>query len=338
MNTIKKWASSLVSFVLLMLSAFFVLVTGRSPFIACYANSVDSDLQVDVILDSAMEAFKTLLTPLGLFSTVFKDVVLKGTNEVQVPYYPLETAASKDFEGEYIFDAGTDTQAKPVVIDKRKYQPLSYTSAELRRLGGSFDPEVLGALKGNKLAEDILADIWSLITNANYGAAVFTGAATDFDVDDVIDIEVAVENAKWPASRRGMVLKPAYTGGLKKDMNANGGMATYNRDANGSLRAFPSIASFNFAASTAVPGNGENLVGFVVYPSAILVAFSPIEPAPEVMAELTDYRIQSDDDIGITLEYREWGDPDTDTVKRTIECNYGYGLGETAALKRIVSA
>jgi len=338
MNALKNWGSALLTFVMCGFALVFQFATGRPAVIVCYANSVSGGLQTDVILDSAMQAFKQLLTPLGLFSTVFKDVVLKGTNIVDVPYYPLETAASKDFDGEYVFDLGTDTQVKPVTINKRKYQPLSYTSSELRRLGGAFDPEVLGQIKGNKLAEDILADIWSLITNANYGAAVFTGLAADFDIDDVIDIEVAVEQAKWPLDRRGLVLKPAYTGGLKKDMNANGGMATYNRDSNGALRAFPSIASFNFAASNVIPANGENLVGFAVYPSALLVAFSPIEPAPEVMMELTDYRAQSDDDIGITIEYREWGDPDSDTVKRTIECNYGYALGETAALKRIVSA
>jgi hypothetical protein len=40
----------------------------------------------------------------------------------------------------------------------------------------------------------------------------------------------------------------------------------------------------------------------------------------------------------LTLEYRRWGDPDIDTAKQVIECNYGFGLGEEAALKRIVSS
>lgn len=301
------------------------------------ANSIDSDLQLDVVLDSAMEAFKQLLTPLALFSIAFSDVALKGTDKMQVPYYPLETATSKDFTGTYEFDAGTDTQAKEITIDKRKYQPLSFTSAELRRQP-KFDPEVLGRLKGQKLAEDVLTDIWSLITAANFGAAAFTGVASTFDVDDVIDLEVLVETAKWPANGRGLITKPSYVGELKKDINANGGMATFNRDVNGSMRAFPSIASFSLGLSNVIPANAENLVGFLVYRSAILIGFSPIEPAPEVMKQLNDYRVVSDDDIGISLEYREWGDPDTDTAKRTIEVNYGKAVGEAAALLRMVSA
>lgn len=115
-------------------------------------------------------------------------------------------------------------------------------------------------------------------------------------------------------------------------------MATFNRDVNGSLRQFPQIHSFSFATSNVIPANAEALVGMIVYRSAILVGFSPIEPAPEVMKQLNDYRIVSDDDIGISLEYREWGDPDTDTAKRTIEVNYGKAVGEAAALKRIASA
>lgn len=299
------------------------------------ANTIDSDLQLDVIMNSAMEAFSEAITPLALFSTMFKNIPLQGTDKIQVPYYPLETAASRDFAGTYIFDS-TDTQAKEVTINKRKYQGLSFTSAELRRQP-KFDPETLGRLKGQKLAEDVLADIWSLITNANYGAAAFTGAASDFDVDDVIDIEAILDTAKWPVSNRSLITKPTYIAGLKKDMNANGGMSTFNRDANGELKRFPSMNSLSFATSNFIPANAENLVGFAVYPSAILVGFSPILPAPAVMAKLSRYETV-EHPSGLTLEFREWGDADTDVEKRTIEVNYGYGVGEVAALKRMVSA
>ena len=44
-----------------------------------------------------------------------------------------------------------------------------------------------------------------------------------------------------------------------------------------------------------------------------------------------------DPQTGLTLEYRAWGDADTDASKEIIECNYGFGVGEKAALKRIVS-
>lgn len=301
------------------------------------ANSIAAALQLDLVLDSAMTAFKQTLMPLALIATAFYDEPLQGTNKIQVPYYPIETAASKDFNGSYVFDKGTDTQAKEVTVDKRKYQPLSYTSEELRRQP-RFDPEKLGALKGAKLAEDVMADILSVVTNANYGAAIFTGAAADYDVDDVIDHEATLTAAKWPKLGRGCIIGPTYIGGLKKDMNANGGAATFSRDSNGSAVNFPSMHGFSWAESNIIPANGENLVGMYVFNSAILAGFNPIEPAPEVMANLVAYEVYTDDETGISIEYRAWGDPDSDTAKRTIEVNYGFAKGETAALKRLVSA
>ena len=143
-------------------------VKGRYVHGCAGANSIVSTLQQDLILDNALIAFKQILMPLAMFSTAFYDLPLQGTDTVQVPYYPLETATSRDYNGSYVMGDGTSTQAKPIVINKRKYQPLSFTSAELRRQP-RFDPELLGMLKGRKLAEDVLVDILSVVTNANFG-------------------------------------------------------------------------------------------------------------------------------------------------------------------------
>ena len=46
----------------------------------------------------------------------------------------------------------------------------------------------------------------------------------------------------------------------------------------------------------------------------------------------------TDPETGISIEYRKWFDADLDTMKSVMEVNYGYAVGEAAALKRIVSA
>lgn len=302
-----------------------------------YANTIDSKLQLNLVLDSAMDAFKHALSPLALFSTAFYDEPLQGTDKIEIPYYPLETAASKDFDGTYVFNVGTDTQVKELTINKRKYQPLSWTSSERRRQP-KLDPEKLGQIKGMKLAEDILIDIWSLFTTGNFGSAAFTGAASTFDVDDVIALEVACNQAHWPHGGRGILTSSSYLGELKKDMNSTGGIATYGVSANGEVINMPGMAGFSFAQTELLPANAINLVGVVVYRSALLVGFNPIEPDPLVREELSDYRVVTDPDTGISLEYRAWGDADTDTAKRTIECNYGRAVGEADAAKLMVSA
>ena len=99
---------------------------------------------------------------------------------------------------------------------------------------------------------------------------------------------------------------------------------------------FP-ILCFSFSKFNRLPDNGEKLQGFIVYPSAIMVALAPIAPTANVMKQLSTYTTYTDPQTGLTLEYRAWGDADTDASKEIIECNYGFGVGEKAALKRIVS-
>lgn len=300
------------------------------------ANNINSDLDLDVILDTALIAFTELLMPLAMFSTAFQDVPLQGTNKMVVPYFPLSTVASRDYDGTYQFD-DSEQDVKEVTINKRKYQGLSFTSYEKARLP-KFDPETLGYLRGIKLAEDILQDILSIVLNANYGAPILTTSAADFTVDDTIDLESALTAARWPQNGRGLIIGPTYLGGLKKDMSANGGLRTFGVNPVGDAFTFPMLNNLSIAETNIIPGNGENLVGMCVYRSGILVGFAPITPADEVMEQLYDYRVVSDPATGISLEYRSWGVPGTDQVNRVIEANYGYGAGEATAIKRIVSA
>lgn len=86
-------------------------------------NNIPSALRRSLILKSAMEAFKHKLISLGLFSTVLRNVPLEGNNEIDIPYIPLATSASKDFDGTYKFDKG-DMESRKITVNRRKYQSL----------------------------------------------------------------------------------------------------------------------------------------------------------------------------------------------------------------------
>lgn len=297
-------------------------------------NAANS-LKLDVVLRKGMRALKKRLSPVLALSTVMRDQTLTETNTVRVPFYPLETLASKDFDGAYEFDGGdANVNAKTVVVDKRKYQALSFTSKELAR-NSVVDLSLVMMLKVEKLAKDVLDDVFSVVTAANYGAAVFTGAASTFDRTDLTDIRVALSQADWPDFARALVLESAYDGALTKDLiqvSQQGTDNTLRTGSNGRVLNFDTFEHPN------MPTNGENLVGFACLPYAICAAFAPIEPAPEVRDHLFDYRRIVDPETNLTLEYRAWGDPDSDTAKRTIEVNYGYALGDPAQGKRLLSA
>lgn len=295
-----------------------------------------TNLQVTEIMNSALIAFRVNLIAIRLFSIAMRksgDPLQKG-DTMKVPYYPLEGSASKDFNGTYDFTgAGANASGLDVVVNKRKYQPLITTSVERERY--HYDPKKLGEMKGAKLAQDVVVDILSLVTAANYGAAGLDVDAATFDSDDVVDLRTVCGQANWPQMQRGLVLDSAYEGGLLKDGAIKGADAYGSSDPiqEGLLRR---LLGFDLAVAEIVPANGENLKGFACYPSAALVGFAPVTPDPAVREKLTAYEVAQDPETGLLLEYRLWGDPDSDSRKEVIEANYGFLKGESTALKRII--
>jgi hypothetical protein len=297
-------------------------------------NTISAELQINTILDAALTALKQRLVPLNAFTTVFRDVPLQGTNKMVVPFHPLETAASTDFNGTYTF-GNSATNSREVTINKRKYQSMGFTSSELARQP-ALDLRKIGEMKGHKLAEDVITDIMGSITAANFGTAVHTGLAANFDVKDVIDIREACDRAYWPQIGRSLFVDSSYDAYLLKDNNVLKAMEFGGSEAIRQGR-IPSIVGFDYYPTTMIPGNSENLKGFAVYQSAILVGFSPIPPAGH-LSKTVSYQSLTDPESGLTIEYRGWGLENTDQTVDVIEVNYGFGKGDEKALKRIVSA
>jgi len=169
-------------------------------------------------------------------------------------------------------------------------------------------------------------------TNTAAGTQAVTGIAAT-------DVITAAAHGYNDGDR---VIFPALTGGSALTA---GTTEYFIRDATAStfkVSATVGGAAVNFTTdiTAGTIKRYENLAGFVTLPSALLVGFAPIEPAPAVRNVLFDYQIvrSSDPNSNLVLEYRHFGDADSDTSYQVIECNYGHALGETAALKRIITA
>ena len=303
------------------------------------ANTIDSSLQLTEILDSALTAFKRAVVPLNAFSTVYADVALQGDDTVDVPYYPLATdaSASRNADGSYkALVTDTDTQVKTITIDTNKVQGLSFTGRERARQP-VFDPEKHGMIKGEKLGYDIVADVLSVVTAANFaGSTIAASAAADFDEEDVADLAQLCDEAEWSSIGRSLILNPAFHYNLVKqpailDRSQSGSNSLNTGD-------LPNIMGFTLFCSNGVPANGaENIAGFAVTDSAILCAFAPVPPSDGVRQLLVDYQQVTDPDTGATLEYKRIAYPDTDEEAQFIEAHYGYAVGEAAALKRVTT-
>ena len=301
------------------------------------ANTIGTGNKRQVILQEIIRPFARRILPLRAFCSVFSGIPLEGTNVVEIPYFPLVTAASTDFVQASGYVMGDSTQnTKPITVNKRKYQPIRFDSNELARQP-ALNLLRIAEAKAEKLAADVFADVLSIVTNANFGAAGYTGLASTFDLNAVIGLKGAADVADWPDVGRSLFLASAYDVNLLKDSGVKSALNFGSTDpiARGTIAQ---VESFDYYMCNYIPSNAENLTGFAAFMSSILFAGSPIGPAEEVRTVLAAYEVVIDPQTGANFEYRLWGNADMDERRQVIEANYGYSAGETAGLKRIVSA
>lgn len=309
------------------------------PFLnaATSTNTVSSDLKRTVILQQMIRAFAIRILPLGAFSTVFNGIRLQGTDKVAVPYFPLITTASEDFVAATGYNTAhnTNSDAKTITVDKRKYQLITWTSAELSRQPFQ-DIGQASMLVGEQLGLDVVNNVLSAVLIAAFPGLAKSSPAGSFDSDDVADIKGVCDVANWPAGGRSLILNSAYDINLLKDAAIKSAL---NFGDNSPIREgrIQRIMGFDYFPDSRVPTNSEALQGFAAYKSAMLVAFAPVDPTQEVRSQLTQYELVIEPTTQAQFEYRRWGDADLDVSKQVIESNFGKIAGEAAAIQRITS-
>ena len=296
------------------------------------ANSI-TGINDDIVANSVLQGYTTAIAPLLAFATDFSDATAAKGDRVSVPRLnsALDAAADKTVGGAYTVQ-DIDSDAVEVVLSKHKYVSMGADDIEDAN-SSALLLELYGVRKGNLLAKTVLQDIWSEITNANFGAASFTGAASTFDEDDVADIAEDCDSADWAQDDRYLVLSPSYITALRKsgaikDTSGYGFNAIMSGD-------IPMLHGFKVIMSTAVPANGENLVGFASDGNGIASAFRYL--APQAGHKYSNVQ-QLTAEGGATLGLREWYSEDYGNRRIVMEANYGYETGIATGIKRLVSA
>jgi hypothetical protein len=305
---------------------------------AAAANTIDAGLKRVLIMQETVRDFATRVLPLRLFSTIFGDVPLQGTDTVIVPYYTLQAAASQDFvDGDgtggtgYQFGQATSTGAKIITVNKRKYQPIDYSSNTFRRQP-FFDTVRLAKVNAEKLGVDILLDILSIFTPANYPTIAqadpafnpnlaLPGAA--YDSNQVADLKTVANNLNWPDGGRSLITGTTLDNALGKDPTYKLALNIGTTDVIQQGK-FPRLSGFDYATLPNFPGNGCNLQGLIAFTSALAAAFAPIAPAEGVRHALVGYEVATDIGTGISMNWRHWGVAQQDRDYEVIESAYGY--------------
>src|SRR5581483_4899510 len=141
-----------------------------------------------------------------------------------------------------------------------------------------FNAVQLGQINAERLGVDVVTDVLSVVTAANFGAAVKNVALNAIVADDITDIKSACTKANWPDPGRSLIVNTDLDTELIKDpalkLALNIGSAETIRE--GKIRR---VMGFDYYDVPTLPDNGENLCGMAVFKSAVGVAFAPVEPA-----------------------------------------------------------
>jgi len=297
------------------------------------ANSI-TGINDDIIAQGAIEAFTASVLPLTSMVTNFSaDAAKRGEKVSILRTIAADAATTKVSHTAYtIQDA--DSDAIELTLGQPVYVSFGLDDVEIAS-SSVLNMDVYGKQKGFQLAKKVLQDVLSEITAANFGAAGFTGAAANFDEDDVADIASQMDQADIPEDGRVLVLKPAYfTSLLKstgiKDASAFGG-AEAIRQGN-----IPNLSGFAIFKSNLIPANGENLVGFASHMTSLAFAMRYLQPQ-EGNTYLRAEPFTDPNGSGVTLGLRDWYENSTGIRNRVFECVYAWETAQDG-IQRLVSA
>ena len=296
------------------------------------ANNL-TDVKDIKVAQSALLPFRAALTPLRAFSTNFSPEPADKLDTVRVPVVGAP-GLSSDFAGNYTANADSTVTVIPVQLNRHKFKTVHVTAREAAETAMSvFDNLVAGAVK--QLAQDVLQDIFSEITAANYGTpAIPAVAASAFDYKKVLGVREACSLAKMPITDRSLVLDGAYYTALLADAVVKSSFYAPIVQPGVVEAQIRRLAGFDIHETVILPENGEQLVGFAAHPSGLAVAMRYLVP----VAQYDEAGAVTDPETGLTFGYLRYTETSSNRIFVTVEALYGFKAAIPDGIKRIVKS
>jgi hypothetical protein len=296
--------------------------------------SVTSNMDINVLANITLESLKVGLQPLNAWSTGFRSGArLNDSAKVFVNGMTLDAsdfnAASNNYE---TVDADTTTGID-IALDTKIKKTAEIAEEDYSKV----DISKKLADIGYAVANEAVLRTYNKLTAANFATETIVGAASGFTYDDVIDLEVAADDAGL-ANQRTLLLSNAYTANLKKDGVL---VANKNQPSDPALvwQRFDAIAGFATMSSSLIksstPAQGaENLIGFYTDSSAIGLAMGT--PAYNGGGDVEVASVQ--DESGVGLQLRRHYSRSTGSWYLNAVMLFGTGITRAGGLERLVSA
>ena len=316
------------------------------------ANTLNG-MVVENVAREGFKAFLKGLTPLGIFSTNLSADIAEQGSVVNTRIVPASSAAvdlltndtaSGDRQNSGIITDLTTTGV-PVALNQQPIAGFSLTDYEMGNIASGVmadTKEKAIATKAYAVAHYVLKYCFNQIVPGTYtNAAAFTGAASAFDLDDVVDMGDACAQLGWTADdgKNYLVLDTSYYAALKKDNAIQDLSASGIKVVQDGL--LPKLDMFNVLQAPVIRDattayNAANYVrGFVCRPSAMAVAMRQV-PCQSTNGS-TEVRVMTDDATGASLVMRTWYSDQYAKRFFTFETLFGAASAQVTALSVIKS-
>jgi len=293
-----------------------------------------TNLDTEILAQSALNAFVKGLLPLQAFSTNFSPAPAQKGANVLVPLIAALTATT--YGGSYAVCGGTKsvvtvalTGHKVVAVGQHDMEAANSSEAALVDFGYQ---------QGAALAQAVLSDILKLVTTAaaNFASAGTAVSTTALTVTQMRAARLLLNQSNAPASPRSLLLDCvpfdallAITNFVQAHMMGDALAIKEGR--------IPKALGFNiYELNSLFPTAAHSVMGFFCHPSAIAVAMRYLQP--QEGHTYRDARPMADPETGLVIGVRDHYDNNTGTRYINLEANYGYAAGITHGGRTLNSA
>jgi hypothetical protein len=284
-----------------------------------------------IIAQTALTTLLARFPVLNQIATDFSSASVKFNQDI-ITHIVTPTVA-KDFNQTtgYVPDDQAQVDV-PVKINKHAYAGYSITDVERSTsqidLNQRYADKVAYAL-GRKVSDDLMA----LIVNANFTNKTDIAAAS-FGRNAVVDISTKLNKRFIPDMGRFMFVNSDYYNALQKDealYKAYITPAASNVVVTGML---PDVNGFTVIEYSALPENGERLVGFAGIREGLIMAAR----VPDVPTNTGDtvIRVVTDPRTGLSIQVRDRYDGRLGKQEVSFTLMYGFATGNKPVIERII--
>lgn len=300
--------------------------------------STTANLDINILADITLGALMMKLDEASAFALgVRSDVSLNDSVKVLVERYTKDAAAWNISSNNYQTQDDDSTTGVDITLDQKIKKTAFIGEDDYSKLDIS---KKLAGL-GHACAYQMLLTQYNTLTAAAYtNTEVVVGAASAFDMEDMLDLEVTADDASF-GENRWCVLANTYMANLKKDADLIT-LLNANVDPSVARSRFNAIAGFNTVGSVVIKSisgtpSTENLVGFITDGSAMGVALGV--PAFTGSSDGgVEVATSVDPNTGIGIQLRRHYDRATGGWYLNAVILYGNAVVRTESLTRLVSA